>query len=310
MAEPVAGLVSVLTPTRNRAYTLPRLYESLRAQTYTAFEWLVLDDGSTDGTRELVQGWAAEGRVDIRYLPQEHRGKHAALNRGIREARGEFFVIVDSDDVLLPHALEFLVTGWRSIPEDRRASFCGVAALCADPEGRIVGTPFPRDGLDSDYVEIRTRYRVRGDKAELYRTEVIRAFPLYPEYEGETFVLEGLLWNRVAAAGYRMRFFNEVVRVVEYLPDGLTAQGARKTVRSPRGARLYFEEFIRMPRRLPPRVLLYHYANYFRFSLHCGIPTSQIVAEAPSKPWLALAAVPGFLVYLRDRWVIQRGAQR
>jgi glycosyltransferase involved in cell wall biosynthesis len=301
-------LVSVLTPTHDRAHTLPRLYESLATQTYPHFEWLVIDDGSADGTRELVGEWMAQDRLTIRYFRQDHRGKHVALNRGIQEARGDFFTIVDSDDVYLPHAWEFLVSTWFSIPEEERCTYCGVAALCADPEGRIVGTPFPRDVLDSDYIEIRTRYGVKGDKAELYKTDVVRAFPLYPEFDGERFVLEALLWNRIAAASWRMRFCNEVVRVVEYLPDGLTAVGPRKTVRSPRGAKLYFKEFIHIPRPLPFRVLLYHYANYFRFSLHCRTPLRQVIAEAPSKLLLMVGSVPGWLVYFRDRWVMGEGA--
>lgn len=305
---PVPGLVSVLTPTRNRAYILPRLYESLATQTYRNFEWLVLDDGSTDGTAELVGTWMSQGRLTIRYFRQEHRGKHVALNRGIREARGEFFMIVDSDDVLLPHALEFLVSTWFSIPEDERAGFCGVAALCADPEGRIVGTPFPSDVLDSDYIEIRTRYGVQGDKAEMYITPIVRTFPLYPEFDGETFVLEALLWHRIAAASYKMRFCNEVVRMVEYLPDGLTAQGARKTVRSPKGACLYFQEFIQIPRRHPLRIALYHYANYFRFCLHSKRSIKEIVRGAPSVFLLSLASFAGFMAYLRDRRVKRTGA--
>ncbi|RTG97870.1 glycosyl transferase [Thermus scotoductus] len=302
MNKPKKPLVSILTPTYNRAYTLPRLYESLKVQTYTVFEWLILDDGSTDNTRQLVDSWLNEEQIKIRYFYQKNSGKHVALNRGIREALGEFFIIVDSDDYLLPHALEFLVSGWESIPKDLQPQFCGIAGLCVNQEGKIVGTPFPENPLDSDYIEIRTRYRIQGDKAEMYRTEVIRNFLLYPEYQGETFVLEALLWNRVAAAGYRMRFFNEKIRVVEYLGDGLTAQGARKTVRNPRGARLYFLEFIQINRYFPAKVLLYHYANYLRFCLHCRIPIRQIIMEAPSKRWLALAAIPGLLVYIRDRF--------
>lgn len=301
MNKPEMPLVSILTPTRNRAHTLPRLYKSLKTQTYTTFEWLILDDGSTDGTRQLVEDWLREGRTNIKYFYQQHSGKHVGLNRGIREATGELFIIVDSDDYLLPHALQFLVSGWESIPNSLRSQFCGVAGLCVDTEGKIVGTPFPEDGFDSDYIEIRTRYRVHGDKTEMYRTEVIRNFPLYPEYPGEKFVLEALLWHRVAAAGYRMRFFNEALRVVEYLDDGLTAQGPGKTVKNPRGARLYFLEFIQIKRRFPARVLLYHYANYLRFSLHCGISKKQILMEAPSKLQLVLAAIPGLLVYTRDR---------
>ena len=93
-----AHLFTVFTPTFNRAHTLGRVYASLRAQTYTDFEWLIVDDGSTDGTEELVRGWMAEAPFPLRYLTQVHGHKKAAFNRGVREANGELFVALDSDD--------------------------------------------------------------------------------------------------------------------------------------------------------------------------------------------------------------------
>src|SRR4051812_47352897 len=136
---------TVVTATYNRAHTLHRVYESLLAQTFRDFEWLVVDDGSTDGTRKLIEGWQAEASFAIRYLYQANAGKHIACNRAVREAAGRFITGIDSDDACLPHALERLIHHWNRIPADEQAGFTGVSALCIDETGQLVGTRFPRD---------------------------------------------------------------------------------------------------------------------------------------------------------------------
>ena len=107
-------LLTVCTPTYNRAHTLPRLYESLVRQTSQDFEWLVVDDGSTDNTRELVDGWVAEGRIRIRYVYKENGGKPSAHNLGVRLAAGELFFCVDSDDYLTDNAVELILSAWEN----------------------------------------------------------------------------------------------------------------------------------------------------------------------------------------------------
>ena len=79
-------IFTVFTPTFNRAYTLPRVYESLKSQTFKNFEWLIVDDGSSDGTADLVKMWQNEGALTIRYFYQINRGKHIAINRGVSES--------------------------------------------------------------------------------------------------------------------------------------------------------------------------------------------------------------------------------
>ncbi len=138
-------LFTVLTPTFNRAHTLPRVWESLRAQTFDAFEWVVVDDGSSDGTADLIAGWAAEAQFPVRYVRQENKGKHVAMNRGVAVSAGELIVSLDSDDACIPTALERLAFHWRSIPEDRRFAYYAVVCQCADVSGRFVADPFPKD---------------------------------------------------------------------------------------------------------------------------------------------------------------------
>ena len=134
---------TVFTATFNRARVLHRVYDSLRAQTFRDFEWLVVDDGSTDGTGALVAAWRAEADFPIRYRYQENRGKHVACNRAVAEARGRFFLTLDSDDACVPQALARLNRHWEEIPEREQPGFSAVTVLCMDVAGRIVGDRFP-----------------------------------------------------------------------------------------------------------------------------------------------------------------------
>lgn len=308
MAEDV-GLVervevTICTPTFNRGSLLSRAYESLKGQSCRRFEWLVVDDGSSDGTDKLVERWRGEADFRISYYWQRNRGKHAALNVGIAKARGELFVILDSDDIFPSHALERAWDLWNSIPESRRPEYMGIGALCgylADPT-KIVTRPYPRDGIDTTYVEISTRYGVWGDRVEFFRTDLLQKAAPYPVFEGERFLPEALLWNRLAGH-YRMRFFNEVLKLVEYQEDGLTALNARVPllVRNPRGARTYFSEFATMPGLMPRLRLFRTYGSYVRFSLHAKVGFGEMLRDATSRT-LCLVMVPmGVGAWLRDK---------
>ena len=211
-AGEVGGVVAftVFTATYNRAHTLPRLYRALQAQTFRDFEWLIVDDGSTDHTAELVAGWQREGKLPIRYVRQEHAHKKAAFNRGVALARGELFLPLDSDDACVPHALERFWFHWQSIPPDRRQGFSAVTCLCQDEQGRIVGDPFPAEVVDSDSLEMRHRFRVRGEKWGFHRTEVLRRFPFPEELPG--YVPEDVVWMAIARE-YKTRYVNEPLRI-------------------------------------------------------------------------------------------------
>ena len=162
--------ITIFTPTFNRAYILPKLYESLVDQTFRHFEWVIIDDGSTDGTRSLVDGWIREKKLSISYLQVENGGKYRAINRGTKMARGELFFIVEIRD---------------------DGSFCGLAGSLSFPDGSRIGGDFPGHHIDCTALEFRYKYKVNGDLAEVIRTDVIRQFP-FPEIEGEKFCSEAL----------------------------------------------------------------------------------------------------------------------
>ncbi len=207
---------TVFTPTYNRAHTLSRVYESLQKQTFQDFEWIIVDDGSTDGTAELVEEWKVRTKFSIQYVYQKNQGKHVAINEGVKRARGDLFLTLDSDDRCVPTALEQLWKHWNGIPESRKKEFSAVTCLCKDEEGRVIGDQFPEDVFDSTPQEIRYRYGVKGEKWGFQRTDVMREHP-FPEPEG-THVPENVVWHAIGRK-YMTRFVNEALRIYHINDD-------------------------------------------------------------------------------------------
>ncbi|HEY1937179.1 MAG TPA: glycosyltransferase family 2 protein [Candidatus Angelobacter sp.] len=246
---------TVLTPTYNRAHTLSRVYESLCAQTFRDFEWVIVDDGSTDSTRELVEGWKAF--FPIRYSWKPNAGKHTAMNAGVAAAHGEFVLFLDSDDRCTANALERFDYHWRKIPDPTR--FANLSCLCSRPDGSIVGEPYPMQYVDAFTLADQLRYRV-GERWGINRTDVLRQFP-FPE--GERFVPEALVWNRISRR-YAARFFNEALRTYEPGADSLSVKMFEIRANSPRATLAYYRELAlsSVPMSLRLRASL----NFLRFA--------------------------------------------
>lgn len=217
-------MITIFTPTYNRVHLLRRLYDSLIRQTKYDFEWLVVDDESTDDTKMFLEEVSNSSvPFSVHFFEQKHGGKHRAINFALKQAKGEYFFIVDSDDWLPENAIELLI-GWlqeiQGIP-----LLCGVAGQKALADGKPVGNSF----ADKEYVDAssleRKKLHIEGDKAEVFDTEVLRNHP-FPEFEGEFFVTEAVCWNAIAADGYKLRWHQEPIYYCEYLEDGLTKTGA------------------------------------------------------------------------------------
>lgn len=201
---------TVFTPTFNRAHTLARVYCSLKRQTFKNFEWLIIDDGSTDNTNELVMSWKNEAWFEIRYYKQKNYGKHVAINRAVRFAQGKLFLIADSDDSFLSSTLERLYFHWNSIPSNEKERYFAVACHTIDSNGKMIGSRFPFDPTDSNSEEILYRYKVSGEKWGVQRTDVLMCYP-FPEIETKCFP-EFYIWRRIAKK-YKIRFVNECYRI-------------------------------------------------------------------------------------------------
>jgi glycosyltransferase involved in cell wall biosynthesis len=211
--------ITICTPTFNRKNELPRLYQSLSDQTDRDFEWIIVDDGSTDGTKEyLDQTLPHISDFSCRYIHQANQGKHVALNEGVKASAGELFFIVDSDDWLPNDAVQKIkkIVNSLTYPE----KYAGVAGLKAYANGKDVGTTFEGEYIDCTSLQ-RKKHHITGDKAEIFFTDVLRKFP-FPAFEGENFLTESVVWYRIAHAGYPIRWTNDIVYYCEYLSGGLS----------------------------------------------------------------------------------------
>lgn len=297
---------TVLTPTYNRAHTLGRVYASLCEQTFRDFEWLVVDDGSTDETRGLVEAWQSEARFPVRYVWQPNQHKKTAFNHGVREARGELIVALDSDDSLDIDALDAMRRVWEGIAPDERARYAAVTGLCARPDGGVVGDRYPQDVMDVPSLDMTFRYRVRGEKFGCLSTAVLRDFPFPEDIPG--FVPESLVWRAIARAGYLTRFVNQVFRVYHDSADSLSNQG-RGGARHALGLYLLARDTV--VECLPwfgcqPAEFFKAAARYTRFRLHLGKSGQSIPARYGITGWKARVLVGvmwpvGVLLYTLDR---------
>lgn len=234
-------MITVFTPTYNRAYIIENLYRSLQRQSFKDFEWIVVDDGSEDETETFFRKIQQENNeFAIRYVKQENGGKHRAINRGVELAKGELFFIVDSDDYLTDCALEKIVEVEKSILKVEKRTFAGVCGQRGYSIEKPVGKTFEGEYLDITSLE-RDKYNILGDKAEVFYTRVLKKYP-FPMYNDETFLTECVVWDKIASDGYKLRFFNQVIYICDYLPDGLTAHIDILHKNNPKGYGLYLAQ--------------------------------------------------------------------
>ena len=220
-------LLTVFTPTYNRAYSLPRLFESLQAQSDKRFEWLICDDGSSDNTDEVVQGFIDTVKgFQIKYLKQPHGGKHRAQNQAISYASGKYFITCDSNKYLSENAVELILSMFDTI--EGLPEMCGVGGYRADFNGKVFGGPMKICGQFVDCTNLeRQRFNLGGDKATAFYTDILRKYP-FPEFYGEFFVSESAWLTPMAKDGFKIRWFPQILVFGEYTADGLTKQGANE----------------------------------------------------------------------------------
>ena len=237
--------ITVFTPTFNRAHTLERLYKSLQNQSFTNFEWLVIDDGSIDDTSSLFKKWLKDNNeFQINYQFKNNGGKHTAINYALDRAKGELFFTADSDDYLTNDAL-IKVSSWAdSLPKDQK--FCGVAGNMGTSKFSTPNTIFKESYRDISILERYPEFSnqpVDGERVWAFFTDVHRNYK-YPEYKGEKFMTEAVSWNRMAKDGYQMRVYNDIIYIYKFLPGGLTLSGGKLFIQNPKGYGLWLREKI------------------------------------------------------------------
>jgi glycosyltransferase involved in cell wall biosynthesis len=298
-ATPHRPFFTVFVPTYNRAYCLGRAIDSVRASSCQDLELLIVDDGSEDGTRAVVEDWAGRAGFPVRYLYQSNAGKHAAHNRATQQAEGFLMLTLDSDDSLLPEALAAIKHHWNDIPPATRDHYAGVGGLVLEEDGSISGTPYPQDVLDATFLQLDTIAGLRGDKREALRVDVLRRFP-YPTFPGENFIRPTFILRRLAHE-YRTRFVNVPFVLGRRESDGVTRNLRRYRARNPRGMRLTFlEEVTLHDRYMDPRQLQRNHVRYVRYSWNSGIGALAQFREVKHKARWLRALPEGTLSALGD----------
>ena len=181
---------SVFTPSYNRAKTLPRLYEALKRQTYRNFEWIIVDDGSADNTKETVEKFISDRPYfNITYKYQTNKGKHIATNVAAQIAKGEFFITIDSDDSVKDNALETFIKEWNKIPDEDKSKYKGISCRTCNESGKTNGCPLPSERFDCSDLDLRLKYKIDCEMWGMTKLQIIRANP-YPCVSGLHFYPE------------------------------------------------------------------------------------------------------------------------
>ncbi len=297
--------ITVFTPTYNRAQTLHRVRDSLLRQTLDAgrFEWVIVDDGSTDGTRELVQSWGQMPFVH-RYSWQKNSGKHVAWNRAVADAQGELFTVIDSDDACVPRALERFVSIWEEAGAAGRARMAGILVRCQAPDGTSIGPPLP--ALDAaDFAELAFVHGLPAETWTAVRTELLAAYP-FPELR-VPLLPEGALWHQLARK-YKWLLRDECLRVYFTAGDGRSDQLSRMSPwRYAAGMAFTQKSVLDHSLRFLPRAPLQFLrlaVHFDRFSLHAGLPIHKEIgglehAAARALCWSVLPAA--YAMYAVDK---------
>lgn len=283
-------LLTVFTPTYNRAHTLPRTYASLKAQDCFCFEWLIIDDGSCDGTDKLVEDWIAENPpFSIRYIYQKNGGMHTAYNTAYANIHTELNVCIDSDDCFAPGAAGKIAQAWS---EMRDLGYAGLMGLDADMQGRIIGKGFP-EGLKETTHSGYYQNGGAGDKKLVFRTDIMKQYPPYPEFEGETYV--GISCKFVMIdQHYKLGILNEVLCNVEYQADGSSSTMFRQYVKNPRGFAYFRKIMMTYPASVKRLVMdTVHYVSSSIFAKN-----SKYIRESPRKLLTALCTPFGLLLWM------------
>ena len=254
-------IITVFSPTYYRGFLLVILYVSLLKQTNTDFEWLIIDDGSNDNTSNIINKFIDDDKIRIRYFYQENGGKHRAINKGLDIAEGELFFIVDSDDTLIPTAIELVLEKYKSV--ENCPEFAGISFNKGYSEKEIIGKTFSSEFMDCTNLE-RGKNNILGDKSEIYRTEILRNIK-FPEIEGENFMSEIVLWNEVARQGYKLRWYNEIIYICNYLEDGLTVNRDSIYLNNPIAHKMMVNELLQIDFPIKSKInTIYNYYKLWR----------------------------------------------
>ena len=292
--------LTVFTPAYNRAHTIGRTYESLCRQTNKDFCWLVVDDGSVDNTRQLVEEWIAEGKIPIRYIYQQNQGMHGAHNTAYRNIDTPLNTCIDSDDYMPDDAVEKILACWREYGNDQLA---GIIGLDVTEGGEVIGTRFP-DGMKRTTLQGFYQAGGKGDKKLVYRTDVIKSYPEYPLFEGERYV--GLAYKYMLIdQDFQLVTLNEPLVVVEYQQDGSSFNMFKQYWNNPRGFAFFRKAEMLTTKSLKRKLkVCTHYVSSSIMSRNW-----HFLKESPEKLLTVLCIPSGLALYSLIRYKVKRNSK-
>lgn len=293
--------ITVFTPAYNRGYIIHKCYESLKNQTYKNFEWIIYDDGSIDNTKEIIESFIEENILNIRYYYGENSGKHVAINRGVDLANGDLFFIVDSDDYLTDNSLELVKDAWDSIDLNEKDKYVGISGKRYLVNKENKNFNFKTQYYDADAIKFNLIDNNLQDKAEVYVTKILKNYK-FPEFNGENFMTEAVVWYKLAEDGYKIRWFDEYIYICEYLEDGLSANFFSKRINSIVGTCYSYNRLSSF--NLPLKYKIRYKINYFRYGLH-KYSIYELIKKLMKKEFVCISVVIGYLMYLKDKriWI-------
>ena len=235
--------LSIITATYNRKETLKRLYKSLCNQTNKDFKWIIVDDGSQDNTKELLEIWKKEKKINMEYILQENNGKPKSINEAVKIAQSDLCIIVDSDDILVKNAVEEIINDWTKYADYEK--ICGLSYLKGDLTGKNIGKDFKKESFISNHIQYRINKNDKADKAEVFRTKILKEYT-FPIIEGEKFISECIVWNRIALK-YDTVYINKIIYLCEYQKDGISNNWRKINIENPKGAMIVAKEMVKKP---------------------------------------------------------------
>lgn len=285
-------MITILTPAYNRGYVIHKAYKSLLQQKNKDFEWVVIDDGSTDNTKEVIEKFIDENKINISYYRKKNGGKHTALNYGIKKAKGDYILILDSDDYLTD---ECLTKVKKYIDKyDSNPLISGLSFLRQYPNGKIIGKRYQGSEIISNNIDFRYNNNLLGDMCEVYKKEVLLKYP-FPVFKNERFLSEAIVWNQIAF-DYQTVYINEPILVCEYLEDGLSNSCLISRIKSPKGSYENAKVFLNKKFKLSLQVK--NAIIYTGFYLISNDAKSDILEDINNKGLIILLFPLGFLFYL------------
>lgn len=282
--------LTVFTPAYNRAHTLPRTYESLVKQDCKEFVWLIVDDGSTDSTEELVHKWQKENSgFEIRYIYKPNGGMHTAHNTAYENIDTELNVCIDSDDCMAEGAVRAILDKWDEV---KNKGYAGLIGLDADFSGKVIGKGFPEEMRETTLSGYYASGGA-GDKKLVYRTEIIKKYPPYPVFSGEKYVALAYKY-RLIDQDYKLAVLDRILCNVEYQADGSSGTMWKQYLKCPKGFAFWRKICMQYPES--KRRLFIDCVHYVSSSLIAG--NKHFIKESPQKIATLLATPAGAILTL------------